>query len=65
VWIWGVTSVLALVFGCIALRQIRERNEGGRGMALAGVILGSIGIAGTVLAIVLAVVNTNPGPPPI
>jgi hypothetical protein len=64
-WFWGVTSILALVFGYIALRQVRERHENGRGMALAGVILGWIGIVGAILGLVLAVWvsrTSYPGP---
>jgi hypothetical protein len=33
---------LGLVFGLIALSQIRRTGEGGRGMAIAGVVLGSL-----------------------
>jgi hypothetical protein len=43
-WIYWIGSILALIFGYIALSQIRQRQEGGRGMALAGVILGWVGI---------------------
>jgi hypothetical protein len=58
VWIWGLGSVLALVFGYVGLRQIKERNETGRGMAIAGVVLGWVGIGGLILFIILiAAVN--------
>lgn len=46
-------SIPAIVFGAIALRQIRKSGEKGRRLALAGVI---IGLAGIVLAIVTATV---------
>ncbi len=46
-----VTTVLALVFGYIARNQIRERGESGEGMAKAGIILGWVGVALGVLAI--------------
>jgi hypothetical protein len=36
VWIYWVRSILALVFGYIAKRQIAERNEQGAGLATAG-----------------------------
>lgn len=49
-WIVGV------VLGHIALRQIRRTGEGGRGMALAGVIVGYFGWA---LGIVLLVIFQN------
>ena len=44
----GVCSpigILALIFGNIAKRQIRETGEQGDGMATAGVVLGWIGVA--------------------
>lgn len=50
---WGVTSVLAVIFGLVARRQIKERNESGDGMAIAGLVLGIIGILGTVAMIIL------------
>jgi hypothetical protein len=53
-WIYWVGSILALVFGYIALRQIKQRAEGGRGMAIAGVVLGWIGVA-MIPVIVIAV----------
>jgi Domain of unknown function (DUF4190) len=43
-WLYWIGSVLALVFGYIAKNQIRERGEGGAGMATAGIVLGWIGI---------------------
>lgn len=36
----GFTSILAIVFGHVSLSQIRRDGTDGRGMALAGVILG-------------------------
>lgn len=36
----GFTSILAIIFGHVALGQIRRDHTDGRGMALAGVILG-------------------------
>ncbi len=38
-------SILALVFGYMAKRQIAERNEQGAGFATAGIVLGWVGIA--------------------
>lgn len=62
VWLFGLGSVLALVFGYIARHQIRARPQGGAGMALAGIILGWVGVAGFVLLVVLgAVFNTDNG----
>jgi hypothetical protein len=47
--------VLALAFGYIAKNQIRDRGEGGSGMATAGIVLGWIGVGFLALVAVLAV----------
>jgi hypothetical protein len=55
VWLYWVGSVLALVFGYIARRQIRERGENGGGMATAGIVLGWIWIGLLVLAAIAGI----------
>jgi hypothetical protein len=54
-WIWWLGSVLAVVFGHVALNQISKSQgrESGQGMAVAGLVLGYLGVA--TLAIVLLV----------
>jgi uncharacterized membrane protein len=54
-WLSWVGSILAIVFGHIALVQTRERGQGGRGLAIAGLVLGYIGVGLLVLFIVLGV----------
>ncbi len=58
---FGVGSILAVIFGFVARKQIRESGgrQGGGGMALAGIILGFVGIAGLILWIILIAVVTN------
>jgi Domain of unknown function (DUF4190) len=58
VWLYGIGSILALVFGYKARRQIDDSNgaQGGRGMAVAGIVLGWIGMVVPILAILAAVV---------
>lgn len=51
-WLYWLGSILALVFGYVARRQIRERGEGGDGMAVAGIVLGWIGVATLVVVLV-------------
>jgi peptidylprolyl isomerase len=53
----GIGSIVALVLGYVALSQIRRSRgmQQGRGLALAGVILGWIGLAVTVAAIIAIV----------
>ena len=43
-WLWWIGSVLALVFGYLARRQIAERGESGAGLATAGIVFGWIGL---------------------
>jgi len=54
VWIYGVTSILALVLGYKAKRKIKQSGQKGAGMATAGIVLGWIGTA-SLAAIVIAV----------
>ena len=38
------SSVLAIVFGFIALDKIKKENLGGKGMAITGIVFGILGI---------------------
>jgi len=51
-WIYWIGSILALIFGYIARNQIRERGEAGNGMAIAGIVLGWVGVGFLVITIV-------------
>jgi hypothetical protein len=55
VWVYWLGSVLAIVLGCIALRQIRRDRRTGAGLAIAGVVLGCVGMGVLVGALVLRV----------
>ena len=57
-WLCCLGSILALIFGYVALSQIKERNEAGRGMAIAGVVLGWVG-AGVGLIVLIAVIAAS------
>lgn len=71
-WLYWVGSILALIFGYIAKNAIDRSGgrEAGRGMAIAGIVLGWIGVAVLTLVIVAGVffassssfegVNTDP-----
>lgn len=56
VWVGGL---LGLIFGYIALSQIKRTGEQGRGMALAAVIIGWIGVAVAVFWIILIAVGVG------
>jgi hypothetical protein len=62
----GLIGIVGAILGHVARRQIRERDEQGDGMALAGIIvgwivagLGIIGIA-VIAFVIIAAVNTTP-----
>lgn len=46
-------SILALIFGYIARRQIRERGQSGAGMAVAGIVLGWVVVGFFVVLLVI------------
>ena len=61
VWLWWLGSVLALVFGHTARNQIIASGgrQTGEGLAIAGIVLGWIGIATFVwLALILGSLTT-------
>lgn len=47
VWVWGVGSLLAVVYGSLAKRSIDRSNgrAGGGGIAVMAIVLGCIGLA--------------------
>jgi len=58
VWLYGIGSILAIIFGHIAVNQAsKDPSIAGKGMAIAGLVLGYVGIALTVLVFVLIVVG--------
>jgi len=61
-WLWWVGSVLALIFGYVARSQIKQRpGQGGDGMAIAGIVLGWVGVGLFLIFIIvlLSVDNTT------
>ena len=55
VWVYWIGSILAVIFGHVAIAQIRGSGgtQRGRGMAIAGLVLGYVGIGLLVVAIVV------------
>lgn len=53
-WLYGIGSILALVFGYLAKGQIRESGgtQSGGGMATAGIVLGWVGVALLTLVVI-------------
>jgi hypothetical protein len=50
--ICGIGSIVGIVLGAIALGQIKERGEGGRGLAIAGIV---VGIATLVISLFIVI----------
>jgi hypothetical protein len=43
-WLYWIGSILALIFGYVARNEIRKNGQGGDGMAIAGIVLGWVGV---------------------
>lgn len=56
IFFWFLAGIPAIVLGHVARRQIRETGEAGSGMALAGMIMGYIGVLLPALLVVLGIV---------
>jgi Domain of unknown function (DUF4190) len=61
VWVFGLGSILAVIFGFVGRKQIRQSGgrQSGGGMAIAGIILGFVGVVGLIFWIVAAIAVTN------
>ena len=56
-WLCGLGSVLAVIFGGMAKKQIQQTGEQGAGLATAGVVLGAIGLFPAVLVVLIAFIT--------
>jgi uncharacterized membrane protein len=56
-WLFWLGSLVGLILGLVALKQIKNRNQRGRGIAIAGVVLGILGLALSVVGIISAASN--------
>ena len=61
VWVYWIGSILALVFGYIAKSQLEQAGgrETGMGMAVAGIVLGWIGVGILLLFVLLFAVGSS------
>ena len=59
-WLYWIGSILAVIFGHIAISQAgKDPTVKGKGMAIAGLVLGYLGIATLVLTIVVTTLGTS------
>ena len=54
-------SLAAVICGHIALSQIKKTGEKGRGLAIAGLVLGYLGLIGTIIFVVVVILVTIAG----
>ena len=54
-------SLAAVICGHIALSQIKKTGEKGRGLAIAGLVLGYLGLIGTIIYVVVVILVTIAG----
>lgn len=52
-WICIIGGILGIIFGFMALGQIRQSGQGGRGLAIAGIVIGAIATALVIFAGIL------------
>jgi Domain of unknown function (DUF4190) len=60
-WLFFVGSILALIFGYVSKGQIDESHggQGGRGLAIAGIVLGWVGVGWFILALLLRAITVT------
>jgi hypothetical protein len=63
---YGVPSLVGVVLGFVSLNQIKQTGQEGKGMALAGIIVGGVIIALYIIGIIIFVVyvSNHPNPSP-
>ncbi len=52
-----LSAILAIIFGIVALAQIRRTHQRGRGMAITGIVIGSLAMVAVISAIIWVVVD--------
>jgi hypothetical protein len=58
-WLGWLGSILAVIFGHVSLSQIKRTGQSGRGMAIAGLVLGYLGIVIGAVVVIFLVVFAN------
>ena len=58
-WMGGLGSLLAVIFAAVSMRKTRTHDQAGRGLAVAALIIGILGLMGTVwILFVVAAANS-------
>ncbi|HEX4790192.1 MAG TPA: DUF4190 domain-containing protein [Actinospica sp.] len=58
-FLYLVPAILGIVFGSIAVRQTRREGSDGRGMAIAGIVTGSLWVALAAVIVILVIATSN------
>ncbi|MBE9913567.1 DUF4190 domain-containing protein [Paenibacillus donghaensis] len=43
-WLGAILGILAIIFASLALKDIKRRHQGGRGLAIGGLVCGIVSI---------------------
>lgn len=64
IWIWWIGSILALVFGYVGKSQIDQSGgrQSGRGLAVAGIVLGWVGVGIFLVFVAIGMIGAGLGP---
>jgi hypothetical protein len=61
-WFFILPEVMAIIFGLVAIRQIKQTGMSGRGMAVTGVVFGALGLFGLIVVVIIgATARTQTG----
>jgi hypothetical protein len=55
-WVWGIGAILALIFGLVSNSRAHAEGRQSSGMAIAGIILGSIGLVSALFITVVVII---------
>jgi hypothetical protein len=58
-FIYLIPAILGIIFGIVAVRQINRDKTDGKGMAITGIIAGSVWLSGVAVAVVAIVAAHN------
>lgn len=56
-WLCIIGGILGIIFGFLALNQIKQSGQGGRGMAIAGIVIGVVVTAIVILVGIIGAVS--------